>query len=100
MTHNQRRAPHRAISDDTARKLERWYAEYECLMASLPSVTAKCKELGISKPTFYDTVRRIRGERTTYTPKRRPANINALMAELETFHVESLPAVKKDSSDS
>lgn len=50
----------RALTEQTAITLERWYTEFECL----GTVAAKCKELGISRVTFYDTIRRVRGEDT------------------------------------
>lgn len=50
----------RALDDDTATQLERWYAEVE----ALGTVAAKCRELGISRATFYDTIARVRGHET------------------------------------
>ncbi len=84
----------RALDDETAKSLERWYAEHEFMT----TVAQKCRELGINKVTFYDTVRRVRGEATRYIPKRKPAfNIQALVA---MFTVEPQPLVENDRPDS
>lgn len=67
----------RALTDQTAITLERWYTEFECL----GTVAAKCKELGISRVTFYDTIRRVRGQDTKATRKKlRDAPLDQLLS--------------------
>lgn len=100
----------RALPDDEAVKLERWYSEYECIKASLVSVTAKCRELGITKVTFYDTVRRVRGQDTKHVRRKLSevtastaslADLSALISRLASqsaAHAEPIPPVENQSA--
>ncbi len=68
---------HRALTHEQAVEAERWFAEYE----AIGTVIAKCRELGIDKVTFYDTIARVRGKDTR--------TIRAKLSGLATtFHVE------------
>ena len=63
----------RALDEQAAIELERWYQDYE----RVGSVRSKCQELGITAHTLYDTVRRIRGQDT-----------RVIREKLATFHME------------
>ena len=56
----------RALTEQSAIDLEQWFTDYE----RVGTVDAKARELGISKDTLYDTVRRVRGLDTRVVRKK------------------------------
>lgn len=48
----------RALDEQKAIDLERWYSDYE----RVGTIDDKCRELGISEDTLRDTIKRVRGQ--------------------------------------
>lgn len=91
--------PHpRALTEQAAIDLEAWYCDFE----RVGTIDAKARELGISRQTLYDAVRRRRGLDTT--PMRRKLTqfeLGQLVGEvLARCHVEPRQTVKQQSDDS
>lgn len=82
----------RALTEQEAIAAEQWFTEYE----RIGTFNAKAAELGVSRDTLRDAIRRVRGEdtRTTRT-KLNEAELEALCNEVNrklginaTFHME------------
>jgi hypothetical protein len=59
--------PHpRALTDEEAATAEQWFQEHE----RIGSVAAKAKELGVTRQTLYDAIRRVRGGDTVATRRK------------------------------
>lgn len=75
----------RAISEQQAIELELWYREFE----RVGTFSAKAKEVGVTRITLRDTIRRVRGEDTrTIRRKLSALEIEQLVSNLSTFQVE------------
>lgn len=66
----------RALDDATARELERWYQDYE----RVGTFAAKAQQLGVTKDTLRDAIRRVRGQDTRPLAKKLAAYSAALRA--------------------
>jgi len=67
------------LDETEAQNLERWYSNFE----RVGTIGEKCRELGITPHTLYDTVRRVRGELTRTTrEKLSTEQIDALTTEI------------------
>ncbi len=66
----------RALSPEQEREAERWFTEYE----RIGTFAAKALELGVTKDTLRDSIRRVRGQDTRTLAKKLAAYSAALRA--------------------